>query len=210
MKRLSRFASAALAAFALEAVTQTALAAPSASTGVVGAAESFLTAAAMGPTVASEPGVASSLSSSTAERGDDAAAVDAPAVDFVPNVSLVVRDWHGSMMLVGAQAMLVDDLRPTASNRMLVTRVSTNDSWFTAFGHVGVGEWRIDSVMFPNARTYSEGAGQLGAGFELRLPRGIRLAGEAQYTVLSRNLAYTADEVAPRMFGCLFAIAGRI
>ena len=56
---------------------------------------------------------------------------------------------------------------------------------------LGVGEWRIDPAMFPNARSYSEVAGQVSAGFELRLPSGLRVAGEAPYTALYHDLHYS-------------------
>ncbi len=104
--------------------------------------------------------------------------------------------------------MLVDDLRPTASNRMVVARLAT-DARLSTFVQVGAGEWRIDTAMFPNARSYSEVAGQVGTGFELHLPRGLRIAGEAQYTALYRDLHYTSDEVAPRILAFVVAVDGR-
>jgi hypothetical protein len=181
------------------------------SSGVVGEAEKFLNAAMIGPTAASDMSVRPVVSP-TAERANAAlllAQEQKPFVDFMPNVSVVVRDWRGSMKIMGERTMLLDDLRPTASNRMAVIRISTTDARLTPFGHVGAGEWRIDTAMFPHLRSYSEVAGQLGAGIELRLPRQLRMAAEAQYTVLYGNMAYTADEVAPRMLAFLVAIDGK-
>lgn len=41
------------------------------------------------------------------------------------SLSLVARDWRGSMRLVGTRTLLVDDLRPTASSRMVLGRLAT-------------------------------------------------------------------------------------
>jgi hypothetical protein len=112
------------------------------------------------------------------------------------------------MKLAGDRTLLVDDLRPTASNRLVIARLAT-DARLTTFVQLGVGEWRIDPAMFPNARSYSEVAGQVSAGFELRMRAGLRVAGEAQYTALYRDLHYTSDEVAPRIAAFVVAIDGR-
>ena len=197
---------------ALFAIARSASAGEAGSTpGIAGEAEKWLVAGIAGPTAASDPIVRPSISA-TADRAEAEhlrATAHRPIVDFWPHASLVVRDWRGSMQLIGRQTMLVDELRPLASNRMALVRVSTNDAWLKTFAQVGAGEWRIDTAMFPNARSYSEAAGQIGVGFELRLPRNLRIAGEGQYTILYGNLAYTADEVAPRMLAALIAIDGR-
>lgn len=181
--------------------------------GIVGEAERWLAAANAGPLVASEPtlfGVAGPTSR-TAERGGyllGTAAEHPTFMELVPNASVVARDWRGSMKIAGHRTLLVDELRPTASNRMVVARVATGGR-LTMFGQIGVGEWRIDTVMFPNARAYSEIAGQIGGGFELALTSHVRVAGEAQYTLLVRDQTYTADEVAPRILAFVVAIDGR-
>jgi hypothetical protein len=190
--------------------------ATSESSGIVGEAERWITAAAAGPTAASDPATPragtsyGAIASNTAERDIANARRDAqePFASFTPSVSLVARDWRGSMRLVGSRTLLVDDLRPTASSRMVLGRVAT-DGRLSGFMHVGVGEWRIDTVMFPNARSYSETAGQIGAGFELRLSPELRLGGEALYTMLYRDLRYTSDEVAPRILAFVVAVDGR-
>lgn len=180
--------------------------------GIIGEAERWLTAATAGPTVASDPTMqgVSTQSSRTAERDTTAArtAEQPTFMELVPNASLVARDWRGSMKIAGQRTMLVDELRPTASNRMVVARLATGGR-FTTFGQVGLGEWRIDTAMFPNARAYSEVAGQIGGGFELSLSSRLRIAGEAQYTMLYRNLTYSPDEVAPRMVAFVLAVDGR-
>ena len=172
-------------------------------------AQRWLRVASFGPTVASEP-THHSASGETAERTSPehaAAAQPPPLFDLSPHASLVARDWRGSTRLVGNRTMLVDDLRPTASNRMVFARLAT-DARFSGFVQAGVGEWRIDTAMFPAARCDSEIAAQIGVGFELHLPRGMRVAGEAQYTMLSRDLHYSADEAAPRMASLVVAVAG--
>jgi hypothetical protein len=185
--------------------------------GLMGEAERWLRAATAGPTVASDPtthGVAAERSTTAewhvAGNGPDEAAVEGkPFFDLaLPNASIVARDWRGSMKIVGDRTLLVDDLRPTASNRMVVGRLAT-DARLTTFVQAGVGEWRIDTAMFPNARSYSEVAGQVGGGFELRLSPRCRVAGEAQYTALYRDLHYSSDEVAPRILAFVVAVDGR-
>lgn len=180
--------------------------------GIIGEAERWVTAAIAGPTVASEPTMhagAAAEEAATAAREVADADADRPAfMDLVPNAALVARDWRGSTSLAGQRTMLVDELRPTASNRMLVGRVMTGGR-FTTFAQLGVGEWRVDTAMFPNARAYSEIAAQAGAGFQLALSSHVRAAGEAQYTVLSRSARYAADEVAPRIVAFVFAIDAR-
>lgn len=181
--------------------------------GIIGEAERWVTAAMAGPTAASEASTRADAneteSKTTAERPTAQEDADRPSfMDLLPNAALVARDWRGSTKLAGQRTMLVDELRPTASSRMLVARIATGGR-FTTFGQLGVGEWRIDTAMFPNARAYSEIAGQAGAGFELTLAPGVRVAGEVQYTLLSRNATYSPDEVAPRMVAALLALDAR-
>jgi hypothetical protein len=175
----------------------------------VGEGHRWLVAATAGPTAASEP--TTRTGSATAERATPdkvIAAEQKPFVDFSPNLSVIARDWRGSTKLIGDRRMLVDDLRPTASHRMFIGRIAT-DARLSLFAQAGAGEWRIDTVMFPSARSYSELAGQVGGGFELRITPNLRIGGEAQYTMLSRDLTFTADEVAPRILAFVLAIDGR-
>lgn len=183
---------------------------------LVAEAERWLTTAAAGPTAASDPsrhGGVAREGSSTAERDVVTTAsmgAEKPALMDLsaPSLSVVARDWHGSMRLMGDRTLVLDDLRATASNRMVITRLAT-EGRLSTFVQVGVGEWRIDPAMFPTARSYSEIAGQLGGGFELRLSSRTRIASEVSYTALYRDLHYTSDEVAPRMLAFAVAVDGR-
>lgn len=219
----SRIAVASLALLAVVAVAQPALAEGNAAAkqegtrpDLVGEAERWLTMAAAGPTVASEPslhGGSARDGASTAEREQAApSALGAEKTPLftlaAPSASVVARDWHGSMRLMGARTLVLDDLRATASNRMIVGRIAT-DSRISPFVQMGIGEWRIDPAMFPTARSYSELAGQVGTGLELRITSRFRIAGEATYTALYRDLHYTSDEVAPRILAFAVAIDGR-
>lgn len=182
--------------------------------GIIGEAEQWVQAAMAGPTGASDP-TSRTTTSTTAERAPvpeapaPSPAAEKPVFDLAPSASLVARDWRGSMKLVGDRTMLVDDLRPTANSRMVVGRVSTAEARLTTFAQIGAGEWRVDTVMFPHARSYSETAGQVGGGFELRLPAQLRVSGEAQYTMLTRDMTYAAGEVAPLITAFVFALDGK-
>ena len=176
--------------------------------GLVGEAERWLLAAAAGPTVASEPTMRAPPTAERAvseEEGRSGVEGKAP-VDLIPRGSVVVRDWHGSRHLFGDQALVVDELRPTASTRMLVGRLVTG-SRLRVFVQAGVGEWRIDRVMFPGTLSYSELAAQVGTGFELRLSSRLRVATEGQYAMLDKDLH--TDGVAPSIFAFVVAIDGR-
>lgn len=167
----------------------------------------WITAATAGGTTGAPP--AQTTGAITAERpvGDAPTGTQpVPLFDLSPTLGLVARDWRGSMKIAG-RTVLLDELRPTASSRMAFVRLATAGRLPT-FVQIGAGEWRIDTAMFPNARSYAELAGQVGVGFELGLASGLRVAGEGQYTFLFRELRYSADEVAPRMVGVLVAVKG--
>ena len=209
----------ALAFLGLFSLAQTALAADGGGgqkQDLVGEAERWLTRAAAGPTVASEPinqGGMAREGTSTAERElakpVTLGAEQKPLLDFSsPSASIIARDWHGSIRLMGDRTLVLDELRATASNRMVMARLAT-DARISTFVQLGVGEWRIDPAMFPSARSYSEMAGQVGSGIELRIASRVRVAGEVTYTALYRDLHYTSDEVAPRIVAFAVAIDGR-
>lgn len=126
-----------------------------------------------------------------------------PLVDLLPRVSLVARDWRGSMKVAG-RTMLIDDLRPAASHRMALARISS-DSRFSPYAQAGAGEWRVDPVLFPQMPTRQTLAGSIGAGFELRTLKGMQIAGEANYTFFYREGPVAADDIAPRLLTVLFA-----
>ena len=168
--------------------------------------QQWILAATAGPTAASDP------TANRAEQptGDAIASAESPRpfLALVPHASLVARDWRGSLQVVGSHSMLIDDLRPTASNRMAVGRIATAGSHLSLFTQLGVGQWRVDTVMFPNALGDEALAAQIGAGFQLAITSRMRLAGEVDYTMLYRNLHYAENEVAPRMTSLVFAFAG--
>jgi hypothetical protein len=214
----------ALSLFALLALAQPAFAdgngAPRQESGkadLVSEAEQWLSRAAAGPTAASEPtehGGTNREGARTAEReplSPEATGTEQrkPFFDLAaPTASVVARDWHGSLRIMGDHTLVLDDLRATASNRMVMGRLAT-DSRMSTFVQVGLGQWRIDPAMFPTARSYSEMAGQVGSGVELRLSSRVRIASEVTYTALYHDLHYTSDEVAPRILAFAVAIDGR-
>lgn len=132
------------------------------------------------------------------------AAEPPPLVDFAPRASLVARDWRGSLRVAG-RTMLLDDLRPSASQRMVLARVAS-DARLSPFVQIGAGEWRIDPVLFPNLPSRQAMAGQVGAGFELRTRSGVSVASEASYTFLYRPGPVAVEDGAPRIVALLFAI----
>lgn len=147
-------------------------------------------------------------SSPTANANPTAASVEPPPlVDFLPRASLVARDWRGSMKVAG-RTMLLDDLRPAASHRMVLARIAS-DARLAPFVQAGAGEWRVDPVLFPNQPTRQALAGQIGAGFELRTLEGIQVAGEADYTFFYREGPIAADDIGPRLVTILFAAQTR-
>jgi hypothetical protein len=101
-------------------------------------------------------------------------------------VSLVARDWGGAQLLVG-HLTLIDQLRLSRSNRMIVTRVRIAQGPIVPFVHAGIGQWRVDTELLPMLPRDVETAAQLGAGFELALSRSIALAIEADHTLLIRG-----------------------
>jgi hypothetical protein len=180
---------------------------PTAPSRPVGETERWLSMAAAVPVVASEP--TASVPPTAGRPASEA--VGALAVDgesflrLSPRATVVARDWRGSVRVLGDRT-LVDDVRPTASNRMIVGRIATASA-LSPYVQVGLGEWRIDRVLFPNAGSYSELAAQVAMGFELRLSSRLRVASEAQYTMLDKDLHY--EGVAPRILAVVLAMGGR-
>lgn len=127
-----------------------------------------------------------------------------PLVDILPRASLVARDWKGSMKVAG-RTMLLDDLRPAASQRMVLFRIES-DARLSPYAQVGAGEWRVDPVLLPALPTWQALAGQIGAGAELRTSKGVQIAGEVGYTFFySAGPPLPADDIAPRLLTVLFA-----
>ncbi len=129
------------------------------------------------------------VSETTAAR-----ATTSPLPDTGPRAALLFRDWRGSVRLLGSQAVLVDRLRPTASNRMVLARLSVGHR-VAPFVQGGAGQWRIDPAMFPSVRSPTRFAAQFGGGVEIRAIRGLDFAAEAQYTFVHDEEAASVDEL---------------
>jgi hypothetical protein len=104
-----------------------------------------------------------------------------------PRVTLVARDWASSTRLAGDRLSLVEQMRLSASTRMVVGRVRLSGARFTPFLQVGLGQWRVDRNYLPLTPNTIEVASQLGTGFELRLTRRWQLATETTLTSLIRE-----------------------
>lgn len=165
--------------------------------GLVEDGNRFVTAAMAG-TAPSGREATASTANPTAE-----AVEPPPFVDLLPRASLIARDWRGSMKVAG-RTMLLDDLRPSASQRMVLLRVAS-DARLSPYTQVGAGEWRIDPVLLPALPSRQAMAGTIGAGFELRTRAGIQIAAEADYTFFYREGPVAADDIAPRLLTVLFA-----
>jgi hypothetical protein len=135
-------------------------------------------------------------------RGDTpaAGAVQPLVVLAAPRAAVLVRDWRGSVRAFGPTTV-TDDLRPSASYRMVLLRASSSGR-LSGYAQLGAGQWRLDPVLFPAMRCGERLAGQIGGGLELRTPVGLRLAGEASYTIVYRE---ADDDPAPRFFTLLLA-----
>lgn len=104
-----------------------------------------------------------------------------------PRVTLVARDWASSTRLIGDRLSLVEQMRLSASTRMVVGRARLSGTRFTPFVQVGLGQWRVDRRYLPLTPHTIEIASQLGTGFELRLNRRWQLAAETTVTSLIRE-----------------------
>jgi hypothetical protein len=104
-----------------------------------------------------------------------------------PRVTLVARDWGNSMKLAGEQLSLVDQMRLSASTRMVVGRARWTGTRFTPFLQIGLGQWRVDRQYLPFTPESEDVASQVGAGFELKVSRRMQLAAEMSVTSLIRE-----------------------
>ena len=124
----------------------------------------------------------------------------APWVGAEPRLSLVARDWAGSRQLVGDLA-LTDELRPSHSSRMVVSRVKLAEGRVAPFAQLGLGEWRVDTSMFPTLPREHVLAGQAGLGFELSLSADTVVAFETGWTFLeSQNATDVVAQTHPVLF----------
>jgi hypothetical protein len=104
-----------------------------------------------------------------------------------PRVTLVARDWASSTRIAGDRLSVVESVRLAASTRMVVGRLRLNDTRFTPFLQVGLGQWRVDRRYLPFTPADIEVASQLGTGFELRLTSTWQLAAETSFISLIRD-----------------------
>jgi hypothetical protein len=104
-------------------------------------------------------------------------------VSQAPRVSLVARDWDSSRPIVG-DAALLDDLRPGRSSRMVISRVRITEAGIAPFAQVGMGQWRVDTTLFPSFPQELDLAALAGLGFEVRLTPHVVGAFETDCTVL--------------------------
>jgi hypothetical protein len=104
-----------------------------------------------------------------------------------PRLTLVARDWNGSLRLAGDRLSLTDSMRLSASTRMLVGRARLSSTRFTPFVQLGVGQWRVDRTYLPLTPFMEEVATQVGGGFEIRLAKYWRAAVESSCTSLIRD-----------------------
>jgi hypothetical protein len=162
----------------------------------------FVTGAMNGPAPSGRESTAATNGNPTA-----APAEPTPLVDLLPRASLVARDWRGSLKVAG-RTMLIDDLRPAASHRMVFARIAS-DARLAPYAQLGAGEWRVDPVLFPQMPTRQAYAGSFGAGLELRTNAGLKIAAEADYTFFYREGPVAADDPGPRLLTVLFAAQAR-
>lgn len=104
-----------------------------------------------------------------------------------PRVTLVARDWASSTRLAGDRLSVAEQMRLTASTRMVVGRVRLSGARCTPFVQIGLGQWRVDRNHLPLTPSSIEIASQLGTGFEIRLTRRWQLAAETTVTTLIRE-----------------------
>jgi hypothetical protein len=102
-----------------------------------------------------------------------------------PDTSLVARDWDGPRLFVGHLSP-IDRIRFSRSSRMLVGRVRVPAGRVVPFIQLGLGQWRVDTVLLPYRRDVAYAA-QLGYGFELPVASHAAIAFEAEYTFLYRD-----------------------
>ncbi len=145
----------------------------------------------------------------SSQAGVMASAGPVPWVGAEPRMSLVARDWTGSRGLVGDMTA-TDELRPTRSNRMVVSRLRLAEGRIVPFAQLGVGQWRVDPTVMPLLPREQELAAQGGLGFELTLSRATALAVEADWTLL---LPTSSDDVIadthPAFWGACVAMRTR-
>lgn len=121
-----------------------------------------------------------------AGRGREGAQV-MPILSPSLKLSLVARDWRGAQKITGGPLSVTDELRPSRSSRMVVTRLRVGDGRFVPFGQLGLGQWRVDPDLLPSLARAEELAAQVGGGFELHVARRGAIAVEGAWTAFYRE-----------------------
>ena len=137
------------------------------------------------------------------------ASAPVPWIGAEPRLSLVARDWAGSRRLVGDLA-LTDELRPSRSSRMVISRVRLARGLLAPFAQLGLGEWRVDTTLFPTLPRERALAAQAELGFELALGRGTVMAFETGWTFLrSGDPSDVVARTYPALFSSCVAVRSR-
>jgi hypothetical protein len=103
-----------------------------------------------------------------------------------------------------------DELRPTRSNRMVVSRVRLADGLVAPFAQLGLGEWRVDPTVLPALPPEQELAAQAGLGFEVSLSPATVVAFEADWTLLlPGNGNDVIADTHPSFWGACLALRDR-
>ncbi len=127
-----------------------------------------------------------------------------PWFGVAPRMSFVARDWGATHRLFGDRLSIVDTQRLTRSARMVMMRVRMNDSRLTPFAQLGLGQWRVDTLLLPLTPKSEELAGQIGGGFELRIGK-WQIAMESTVTAIYRETREANDIPQTRMWSTMLA-----
>jgi hypothetical protein len=121
-----------------------------------------------------------------------------------PRMSFIARDWGATHRLFGDRLSVVDTQRLTRSARMVMWRVRLNDARFTPFAQLGLGQWRVDTLLLPLTPHNEELAGQMGGGFELRIGK-WQIACENTVTAIYREQREANNIPQTRMWSTMLA-----
>ena len=127
-----------------------------------------------------------------------------PWFGVAPRMSFVARDWGATHRLFGDRLSIVDTQRLTRSARMVMMRVRLNDSRLTPFAQLGLGQWRVDTLLMPLTPRSEELAGQIGGGFEIRV-RKWQIAMESTVTAIYRESREANNIPQTRMWSTMLA-----
>jgi hypothetical protein len=121
-----------------------------------------------------------------------------------PRMSFIARDWGATHRLFGDRLSVVDTQRLTRSARMVMWRVRLNDARLTPFAQLGLGQWRVDTLLLPLTPHSEELAGQVGGGFELRVGA-WQIACENTVTAIYREQREANNIPQTRMWSTMLA-----